>query len=160
MTVLSEPHFVNTTLRYFTPPADGSKAWSNINADPTTGEHVSNWDYTAHAVKVENLRGHVEATLDKNGFQFFHHPAKHTSFANDEEITCEYYPESIELIRVKQLTGASHVVLFDHTICCRRPGVIDMPQAQQPVPGMHVDQTTDWLSRVCNATSRRRMRDC
>ncbi|KAH9067008.1 hypothetical protein EDB83DRAFT_2551704 [Lactarius deliciosus] len=140
MTVSSEPRFVDTTLRYFTPPADGSKAWSNINADPTTGERVSNWEHTAHAVKVENLRGYAEATLDKNGFQFFHHPAEHTSFANDEEITREYYPESIELIR--QLTGASRVVLFDHTIRRRRPGVIDTPQARQPVPGVHVDQTT------------------
>ncbi|KAH8983836.1 hypothetical protein EDB86DRAFT_3106205 [Lactarius hatsudake] len=119
MTVSSEPRFVDTTLRYFTPPTDGSKAWTNINADPTTGKRASNWEYTAHAVKVENLRGHAEATLDKNGFQFFHRPAKHTSFANDEEISREYYPESIELL--KQLTGASRVVLFDHTIRRRRP---------------------------------------
>ncbi len=113
MTVSSEPHFVDTTLRYFTPPADGSKAWSNINVDPTTGERASNWEYRTHAVKVENLRGRTDATLDKNGFQFFHHPAKHTSFENDEEIKREYYPESIELL--KQLTGASRVVLFDHS---------------------------------------------
>ncbi|KAH8981981.1 hypothetical protein EDB92DRAFT_1952743 [Lactarius akahatsu] len=142
MTDSSEPRFVDTTLRYFTAPTDGSKAWSNINADPTTGERASNWEYTAHAVKIENLRlrGRAEVTLDKNGFQFFHHPAKHTSFANDEEILREYYPESIELL--KQLTGASRVVLFDHTIRRRRPGVVDTPQARQPVPGVHVDQTT------------------
>ncbi|KAH9024066.1 hypothetical protein EDB85DRAFT_292773 [Lactarius pseudohatsudake] len=140
MTDSNEPRFVDTTLRYFTPPTDGSKAWANINPDPTTGERASNWEYTARDVKVENLRGRAEVTLDKNGFQFFHHPAKHTSFANDEEILREYYPESIELL--KQLTGASRVVLFDHTIRRRRPGVIDTPQARQPVPGVHVDQTT------------------
>ncbi|KAH9172917.1 hypothetical protein EDB89DRAFT_2069369 [Lactarius sanguifluus] len=140
MTDSSEPRFVDTTLRYFTPPTDGSKAWSNINADTTTGERASNWEYTAHAVKVENLRGRAEATIDKNGFQFFHHPAKHTSFANDEEVLREYYPESIALL--KQLTGANRVVLFDHTIRRRRPGVVDTPQARQPVPGVHVDQTT------------------
>ncbi|KAH9067015.1 hypothetical protein EDB83DRAFT_2519393 [Lactarius deliciosus] len=149
MTDSSEPRFVDTTLRYFTPPTDGSKAWSNINADPTTGERASNWEYTAHAVKVENLRGRAESTLDKNGFQFFHHPAKHTSFANDEEILREYYPESIELL--KQLTGASRVVLFDHTIRRRRPGVVDTPQARQPVPGVHVDQTTaSAIARIIN----------
>jgi hypothetical protein len=117
MPVSSEPRFVDTTLRYFTPPADGSKAWSHINADPTTAECLSNWEYKIHAVQVENLRGLAKAaTLDKNGFQFFHHLAKHTSFANDEEIMREYYPESIELL--KQLTGASHVVLFDHSEFC------------------------------------------
>lgn len=113
MTVTSEPHFVDTTLRYFSPPADGSKAWTNVNVNPTTGERDANWEHKTHTVKVENLRGRTDATLDKNGFQFFHHPAKHTSFANDEEIEREYYPESIELL--KQLTGASRVVLFDHS---------------------------------------------
>ncbi|KAH8999714.1 hypothetical protein EDB92DRAFT_1790171 [Lactarius akahatsu] len=141
MTDSSEPRFVDTTLEYFTPPADGSKPWTSINVDPTTGERASNWEYATHAVKVENLRGRAEATLDKNGFQFFHHPAKHTSFANDEEILREYYPESTELI--KQLTGASRVVLFDHTVRRRHPDVPDTPQARQPVPAVHIDQTNE-----------------
>ena len=38
---------------------------------------------------------------------------KHTSFENDEEVEREYYPEPIEL--VKELTGASRVVPFDHS---------------------------------------------
>ncbi|KAI9430151.1 hypothetical protein H4582DRAFT_1531282 [Lactarius indigo] len=74
MTDSSEPRFVDTTLRYFTPPADGSKAWTNTNVDPSTGKRASNWEYTTHPVKVENLRGRAKVTLDKNGFQFFHHP--------------------------------------------------------------------------------------
>jgi len=160
MSVSSEPRFVDATLSYFSPPEDGSKPWSSINPDPTTGERASNWKYKTHAVKIENLRGRADATLDKNGFQFFHHPAKHTSFANDEEIKREYYPESIQLL--KQLTGASRVVLFDHSelsqtkcvdrgnvyiILCvairrRRPGVTDAPDKRQPVAQVHVDQTT------------------
>ncbi|KAI9436945.1 hypothetical protein H4582DRAFT_2099566 [Lactarius indigo] len=128
MTNSSEPRFVDTTLRYFTPPADGSKAWTNTNVDPSTGERASNWEYTTHPVRVENLRGRAEVTLDKNGFQFFHHPAKHTLFADDEEILREYYPESIQL--PKQLTGASRVVLL--ALWCRR----------HPFPDEHVDQTT------------------
>ncbi|KAI0297529.1 hypothetical protein B0F90DRAFT_1634094 [Multifurca ochricompacta] len=142
MPVLSDPHFVDTTLRYFTPPADGSKAWTSTNADPTTGKRASNWEYQTHPVKVENVRGREsEYSLDKNGFQYFHHPSQHTSFSNDEEIEREYYPESIELL--KQLTGASRVVLFDHTIRRRRPGdLIDTPEKRQPVSAVHVDQTT------------------
>ncbi|KAI9430150.1 hypothetical protein H4582DRAFT_2087458 [Lactarius indigo] len=128
MTNSSEPRFVDTTLRYLTPPADGSKAWTNTNVDPSTGERASNWEYTTHPVRVENLRGRAEVTLDKNGFQFFHHPAKHTLFANDEEILREYYPEGIQL--PKQLTGASRVVLL--ALWCRR----------HPFPDEHVDQTT------------------
>jgi hypothetical protein len=172
MTVSSEPHFVDTTLRYFTPPADGSKAWSNINVDPTTGERASNWEYRTHAVKVENLRGRTDATLDKNGFQFFHHPAKHTSFENDEEIEREYYPESIELL--KQLTGASCVVLFDHseflspkkcvddpvTVCISQPSAADA--LESPMTRRRIgDRSRAFTStrrprrpsRACGATS-------
>ncbi|KAI9436939.1 hypothetical protein H4582DRAFT_2099563 [Lactarius indigo] len=113
---LCEPRFVDTTLS------------SKLGIHDT------------HAVKVENLRGRAEVTLDKNGFQFFHHFANHTSFANDEEILRDYYPECIQLL--KRLTGSSRVVLFDHTIRRRRPGVADTPQTRQPFPGVHVDQTT------------------
>jgi len=144
---MSEPRFVDTTLKYFTPPADGSRAWTFVNPDPTTGKRDANWEHSEHVVKVENLRGRTDTTLDNNGFQFFHHPAKHTSFANDEEIEREYYPESIELI--KQLTGASRVVLFDHTIRRRRPNTIDTPENRQPALSVHVDQTTaSAVSRV------------
>ncbi|KAF9528034.1 hypothetical protein CPB83DRAFT_836170 [Crepidotus variabilis] len=52
-----------------------------------------------------------------------------------------YYLESIELI--KKFTGASKVVLFDHTVRRRRPGQVDdSPSRRQPVEFVHVDQTT------------------
>jgi hypothetical protein len=99
-------------------------------------------------------------TLDTAGFQFYRVPSKHASFANDEVIKKEYYPESIELI--KRLTGATRVELFDHStnfpgeqfiflhkltsfpkaIRRRRPGQIDdSPDKRQPVANVHVDQT-------------------
>lgn len=37
-------------------------------------------------------------SLDTAGFQFYKQTSKHTTFDNDEEIYCEYYPETIELI--------------------------------------------------------------
>ena len=103
------------TLSYFVPPANGEKAYQHINTDPVTGEQERNYTRADHAVVIENLRGKdEEATLDMAGFQLFKRPAKYTSFNNgDEEIEKEYYPESIELI--KELTGASRVVLFDHS---------------------------------------------
>ena len=94
-----------------------------INANPATGERDTNYERPTKQVVIENLRGREgSATLDTTGFQLYSgRPAKHTSFSNDEDIEKEYYPESIELI--KKLTGASRVVLFDHStfvqiICC------------------------------------------
>ncbi|TFK37367.1 hypothetical protein BDQ12DRAFT_157158 [Crucibulum laeve] len=90
---------------------------------------------------IENVRGKEESvTLDTAGFQFFKSPAKHTSFTDDAEIEREYYPESIELI--KKLTGATRVVLFDHTVRRRRPGQDGRdPKLRQPVSLAHVDQS-------------------
>ena len=47
------------------------------------------------------------------GFKLYKRAAKHTAFVDDEKVKDEYYPESIEVI--KKLTGASRVILFDHS---------------------------------------------
>jgi len=133
---------VKATLTYSVPPADGSKPYININTDTTTGVRGSNFTEESFEVEIENLRGKEDtASLDTSGSQFFRAEAKHKTFANDEEIEREYYAESIELL--KKLTGASRVVLFDHTIRRNRPGEVDdSPQKRQPVPRVHVDQTS------------------
>ncbi|KZT65928.1 hypothetical protein DAEQUDRAFT_715716 [Daedalea quercina L-15889] len=137
-----QPHSVTAQLLYFTPPKDGSKPYTNVNADPTTGSRRSNWEPEPHTVEIENLRGKEDSvTLDTAGFLFGRATAAHKAFTNDAAIEAEYYPESIEL--VKKITGASRAVVFDHTIRRRRPGEFDdSPQKRQPVPAVHVDQTT------------------
>ena len=148
-------------LIFSVPPPDGERAYHHTDRDPVTGENERNYGSEEKEVVVENLRGKEDSTtLDTAGFQLFHGPAKHTSFATDEDIYREYYPESIELL--KELTGASRVVLFDHSkhtctqtllhllthsstnlaVRRRRPDQIgDSPQTRQPVAGVHVDQT-------------------
>jgi hypothetical protein len=129
------------SLSFYVPPKDGTAAYQSINAKVETGIRDRNFTLETHEVKIHNLRGDEHnVTLDKTGFQLYNHPAKHTAFTNDADIEKEYYPESIELI--KQLTGASRVVLFDHTIRRRRAGEIDSsPDKRQPVSQTHVDQT-------------------
>jgi hypothetical protein len=85
----------------------------------TSDTKDKNYTHETHEVKIYNLRGNESAaTLDETGFQLYNHPSKHTAFTNDAEIKKEYYPESIELI--KRLTGASRVVLFDHSTSFNR----------------------------------------
>ncbi|KDR70141.1 hypothetical protein GALMADRAFT_44031, partial [Galerina marginata CBS 339.88] len=78
-------------------------------------------------------------SLDTTGFQYFHEPSKHKNFEDEEAVVRDYYPESIEII--KRLTGASRVVLFDHTIRRRLPGLEDQFALRQPAGNVHVDQT-------------------
>lgn len=105
---------VTANLVYFQPPADGSKAYTHINADPVTGVREQNWVKEPHNTEIENIRGKEDSfTLDTAGFQYFRQPQKYTAFTDDEEIKREYYDESIAL--VKRLTGASRIVPFDHS---------------------------------------------
>jgi hypothetical protein len=106
---------VHTSLNYFSPPADGSKPYTLINApDPASGQRQRNWDFNEQEVEIEDIRGNeASVSLDTAGYHFGVHPAKHSAFLDDKEIQNEYYPESIELI--KSVTGASRVVLFDHS---------------------------------------------
>ncbi|KAJ7807367.1 hypothetical protein B0H14DRAFT_3764751 [Mycena olivaceomarginata] len=88
------------------PPTDGSAPYTLP---------LSNWAPEKHNVQIENVRGKEDTyLLDEAGFQFFHRPASHKSFLDDEEIKAEYYPESEELI--KDITGASRLApsLLEH----------------------------------------------
>ncbi|KAF9523596.1 hypothetical protein CPB83DRAFT_862590 [Crepidotus variabilis] len=134
-----EPSEVKTVIHYGIQP-EGQRAFSNTFVDPTTGERKSNIGREAKDVIIENVRGKEHTVgLDTTGFQFFKAPAKHKTFANDEEIEREYYPESIELI--KKLTGASRVVLFDHTVRRHRPGETGDAALRGPALFAHVDQS-------------------
>ena len=107
---------VKGSLLYFNPPHDGSRPYTNINESLDPSQPRQNWVREEHVVDIEDIRASGTEhtyTLDKNGFQYHTEAAKHSSFANDEEVEKEYYPESVELI--KKVTGASKVVLFDHS---------------------------------------------
>ncbi|KAK1223372.1 hypothetical protein PQX77_013771 [Marasmius sp. AFHP31] len=136
---------ITAKLEYFVPPADGSKPYSYV-AQPPAGVPRSNHTSREHVVQIENVRGKEDSfSLDRHGFYFGKHPAGHTSFKNDEEIKKEYYAESIELI--KRLTGASKVVLFDHTVRRREAGETPTLEVNSdkrgPAPRVHVDQTPE-----------------
>lgn len=121
---MAQTNTVTTDLIYFSPPTDGSKPFTNINADPATGERPQNWTRVHHTVDIEDLRGKEDSvSLDTAGFYYGKSAATHTAFTNDEEIEREYYPESIDL--VKKITGATRIVPFDHSkhfivLCCSR----------------------------------------
>ncbi|KXN80624.1 hypothetical protein AN958_09309 [Leucoagaricus sp. SymC.cos] len=138
---VSNDNIVTATIAYSLPPPDGSRAFSKTFVDPKTGQSERNTLRQEFKAQLENVRGKENLyTLDTAGFQFFNRPTKVTDFSDEKLVREVYYPESAELI--KELTGASRVVLFDHTIRRRRPGEVDSgPDRRQPVSLAHVDQT-------------------
>ena len=73
--------------------------------------------------------------LDEHGFAFLNQPSAVVDFENSEEVVGTYYPE-IEAI-VAQMTGASEVEIFDHTIRVTDPTT----SYRRPASHAHNDYT-------------------
>lgn len=82
---------------------------------------------------IADGRGRESAfTLDRNGFAFLRAPSVERDFTNEAAITGAYYDECATIVR--EATGASRVVVFDHTL--RGPD-----QPREPVMRVHNDYT-------------------
>ena len=119
--------------------------------EPPPGTPWSTAESEAHTTTIYDLRPAVsDFTLDNAGFQFVTHRSAVQNFWDKEEIKRVYYPESIALL--KEVTGATDVRVFDHTLRRRLPGVNDRagPDVpRQPANRVHVDQTaTSGVSRL------------
>jgi hypothetical protein len=53
-------------------------------------------------------------TLDRDGFRFTRHDTKVVDFNSEDEVRRVYYPEMEELVKAE--SGATRVVVFDHTL--------------------------------------------
>ena len=104
--------------RYIDTPPPGRLAWNGIN--------------DVRTVAIEDGRSHAaDFTLDRNGFVLLQAPTAVHDF-NEAEVTGPYYREAERII--KAATGATSVVVFDHTI--RRPNT-----SREPVLRVHNDYT-------------------
>ena len=77
--------------------------------------------------------------LDTHGFVFVDHPTRVRSFAEEAERKQVYDPEVQALI--KKHSGASHVVVFDHTIRISDEEQQKAVNARPTVKGVHNDYT-------------------
>ena len=126
-------------LRYLEPPIGKPRS---LEFDPPAGVPRTTAVYREHTVEIRDVRP-VAATLslEHEGFQLVTAPTSVTDFADETAIRTRYYPETISLL--EGLTGASRVVVFDHTIRRRVPGATDRANGlpRQPVPRVHNDYT-------------------
>ena len=84
-------------------------------AEAGTGpdEHAGNM--SVHEIEIHDARPIAESLdLDRQGFVLTHHLTAMRDFYDNEEVQRVYYPEMEALI--ESATGASKVVVFDHTI--------------------------------------------
>ena len=126
-------------LRYLLPTSEKPRS---LEFDPPPGVPRSTAVYREHTVEIRDVRP-VAATLslEDAGFQLLTAPTSLTDFGDEEAVRTRYYAEAISLL--EEVTGASRVVVFDHTIRRRIAGAADRASGipRQPVPRVHNDYT-------------------
>ncbi len=110
--------------------------------DPPAGVPKTNIVSEPHSVPIFDMRPVADGlTLDVQGFALVPAPTAVTDFYDEAQLQEIYYPEAENL--VQQATGATRVVVFDHTIRRRTHGVEDRTPGipRQPVTRVHGDYT-------------------
>ena len=110
--------------------------------DPPGGGPRSNIVFEPHAVPIHDLRPvATEVSLEREGFALLDAPTGVRDLYDEGALRRDYYREAEQL--VTQATGASRVVIFDHTIRRRQEGVADRTagQPRQPAEHIHADYT-------------------
>jgi len=99
----------------------------------------------AHELKPVAVRnGRLLAdrlSLDEQGFIFVEHKTKVTDFFDATQLESVYYPEVEQLI--KSASGASRVVIFDHTLRSGNETEREEKLIREPVLSAHNDYT-EW----------------
>jgi hypothetical protein len=80
-------------------------------------------------------------TLDRNGFRFVPHDTKVADFFDEAEIRSTYYPEMEALVKAQ--SGASRVVVFDHTLRTADDEAREARKIREVVRRVHNDYT-EW----------------
>jgi len=114
----------------------------NLAYEPPPGTPRTNAAQEAHRVLIRDARPLAGAlSLDREGFALVRQRSAVRDFYDPDELRRVYYPEAERL--VAQATGASRVVVFDHTIRRRVWGAEDRSPGtpRQPVTRVHNDYT-------------------
>lgn len=98
--------------------------------------------YEERAVIIRNGRPIRDRfSLEREGFIFINHEAQVRDFYDENEVRSVYYPEMERLVKV--LTGATRVVVFDHTLRAADDQMREEKQVRGPVRSVHNDYT-EW----------------
>ena len=82
-----------------------------------------------------------ELSLDLNGFELVDHPTAVADFFDPEQLKTVYYPEVERLVR--EVSGASRVVVFDHTLRTADDEAREARKIREVVRRVHNDYT-EW----------------
>jgi hypothetical protein len=133
------PDAIAATLNYIV--NDGSKIFTETAAPGATDVRTGGKP-DARSVTIRNGRVHArDFTIERNGFHFIPHDTAVTDFFDDAQVRGTYYAEMEAL--VKRESGASRVVVFDHTLRTADQAQREALKIREVVPRVHNDYT-EW----------------
>ena len=138
---------VEALVSYITPSERKPFAYE---FDPPAGVPRRSASYRDYPVRIRNARGLKHPpSLDEQGFALRQHRTRVVDFYDEAEIRTVYYAELKQL--VKDATGASSVVVFDHMVRGNSASSRSGTRIHEPVSRVHNDYTA--------ASALRRVRD-
>lgn len=137
LTVTTASTEVVAPINYIVPIGDKPFSYTY---EPPPGKPWRNTAYEPQPMAVRDARRLTEQpTLETAGFTLVEAPSAVSDFYDERQIVDTYYAE-VEAL-VKKLTGASKVVVFDHTIRDGRNAQRDERGVREPVKRAHNDYT-------------------
>jgi len=131
--------FVESSLNYLVDTGEKPVSYSAAPG-ATPVQHTGR--YEERAVTIHNGRRIPDRlSLDREGFIFINHETRVSDFYDEDEVRSVYYPEMERL--VKELTGASRVLVFDHTLRAEDDQTREEKKVREPVRRVHNDYT-EW----------------
>jgi hypothetical protein len=135
------PETIEATLNYFFDTGD--MPVSLVGAPGGTDARVGGGQSDPRRVVLRNGRRLCADSfaLERNGFRFVHHDTKVADFYDEDEIRRVYYPEMEALVKAE--SGASRVVVFDHTLRTADHELREAAKIREVVRRVHNDYT-EW----------------
>jgi len=104
------------------------------------GRNIVDGQFEQRTVKIANGRNRIgDFGLDSAGFELVRHETAVRDFYDPDQIERVYEPEVAKL--VQSLTGASRILIFDHTYRTDSDKVRQARQVRDAVPLVHNDYT-------------------
>ena len=133
------PEALEATLNYIVD--DGSKVFTETAAPGGTDVRTGGKPDPRRVTIRNGRRQAGEFTLECNGFHFINHHTAVGDFFDEAQVRATYYAEMEAL--VKEESGASRVVVFDHTLRTADDAMRAERRIREVVPRVHNDYT-EW----------------
>jgi hypothetical protein len=128
-------------LNFLVPMAEKPVAYNYM---PPPGVPLRTGKREEHRVTIRDARPLIgELSLDKEGFVLLRHRSAVKNFYDEDEIKSVYYPECESVM--KEATGATRVVAFDHIVRNAAMAALDGSCVKLPAKRVHNDYTA-WSS--------------